>query len=690
MSAHCIAFLGTGSDVGKSITVTAVCRILKNRGYNVAPFKAQNMSNNSYVTREGGEMGRAQIVQAEAAGVDPHTDMNPVLLKPNSDCGSQIVLRGKVHGNTLAADYFKDTSFLSEKSKESLNRLREKHEVIVMEGAGSCGEVNLRSRDFVNFESAHAADAPVILVADIDKGGVFAQLIGTLAVIPEKDRRRVAGFLINKFRGDPALFADGIQYIEEKTGIPVLGLIPYFRDIEIDSEDGMPLETVIDPPDQPQKDKINIAVIRLPHISNFTDFAPLQRDPAVRLHYVSKPRPLNGYDAVFLPGTKATCADLQWLKKKGLAAQVIDYAQNGGRLIGVCGGYQMLGKTISDPHGVEGRPDAVAGLDLLDIQTTLENNKVLCRTQGALVDNGVIIDGYEIHMGSTTLGSEATPLVQLSNRNGNPVDEWEGAINQTRKIWGTYFHGLFDFPAFRNHFMQAIDPECRTENPEETARFKQEQYDLLAAHFEKHMDVERLLKILAGGTSSTSSASAMPEPQKNGQGETCPSKKPANRKHPIHLPPVDRFKTSTIIFLTVCTKNRQPLLHNDRMHELLQQAWEQADGWRVGKYLIMPDHIHLFCSPARQDFSLQAWVKYWKSLVSRAVKGFGANCGPGGTGPSMPVFQRDFWDTQVRRGKEYGEKWDYIRANPVRAELTDHPDRWEFQGELNVLFWHGD
>ncbi|MFC1467500.1 cobyric acid synthase [Verrucomicrobiota bacterium] len=715
--AKCIAFLGTGSDVGKSITVTAVCRILKKRGFNVAPYKAQNMSNNSYVTLEGGEMGRAQIVQAEAAGIEPHTDMNPVLLKPNSDRGSQIVLQGKVHGNTHAADYFKDTSFLFEKSNESLARLRDKHEVVVMEGAGSCGEVNLRSRDFVNFESAHAADAPVILVADIDKGGVFAQLIGTLEVIPEKDRQRVAGFLINKFRGDPALFEDGIKYLEEKSGLPALGLIPCFTDIEIDSEDGMPLETVIDPPDRPQRDKINVAVIRLPHISNFTDFAPLQRDPAVRMHYLRKPRSLEGYDAVCLPGTKSTCADLQWLKDKGWAARIQDYAGNGGRVLGVCGGYQMLGKEVTDPEGIEGEPGAAEGLNLLDIRTTLASDKLLSRTQGTLIGKDVSIDGYEIHMGTTTLGPNAVPLVQLNARNRKTVNQLEGAANPSETVWGTYFHGLFDFPAFHNHFLQTIDPQYSPEDPKETARFKQEQYDLLADHFEKHMDIDKLLEIIHGGTTSASSIASLSRGTgstpshdgrmtnlERGQGGTCPSNetsgKLASRKQPIHLPPVERFNSSTIIFLTVCTKDRQPLLDNKQMHQLLRQAWEQADGWRVGKYIIMPDHIHLFCSPAKRNISLEAWVKYWKSLVIRSAKGFGAEAyGRGGTRPSngrsgscpsKHFFQRDFWDTQLRNGKCYSEKWEYVRANPVRAGLVDDAIKWVYQGEMNVLFWHGN
>ena len=377
--AKAIAFLGTGSDVGKSIVVTAIGRIFKNLGYSVAPYKAQNMSNNSYVTLEGGEMGRAQVVQAEACGVEPHTDMNPVLLKPNTDIGAQVVLQGKAVGNALAADYFKDTSKIRQPAFQSLEKLKAAHDLVVIEGAGSCGEVNLRSRDFVNFETAHAADAPVILVADIDRGGVFAQLIGTLKVIPEADRKRVAGFIINKFRGDAALFDDGIQYLEKETGLPVLGLIPYFRHIEIDPEDGLPLETVIDPQTGPLPGKINIACIRLPHISNFTDFNPLIRNDAVSFHYLSQPRKLEGYDALILPGTKNVRFDLQWLKDNGWEELIADFK---GQVLGVCGGFQMLGNSIQDPHGVEGEPGDTPGFGLLDIETVLEKEKVLSRSQG--------------------------------------------------------------------------------------------------------------------------------------------------------------------------------------------------------------------------------------------------------------------------------------------------------------------
>ncbi|MBT3287781.1 MAG: cobyric acid synthase [Victivallales bacterium] len=494
--AKCIAFLGTGSDVGKSIVVTAVCRVLRNRGFSVAPYKAQNMSNNSYVTREGGEMGRAQIAQAEAAGCEPHVDMNPVLLKPNTDVGAQIVVQGKVKGNALASEYFRNTDALFGKAKESLQRLREKAEVIVIEGAGSCGEVNLRSRDFVNFETAHACDAPVILVGDIDKGGIFAQIVGTLEVIPPRDRERVAGFVINKFRGDARLFDDGIQFLEERTGLPVLGLIPYFRHIEIDSEDGMPLDTVIDPPDRPQPDRINLAAIRLPHISNFTDFNPLQREDAVRFHYLSKPRDLTRYDAIFLPGSKNVRFDLNWLREVGWEKSLQDAAAAGCRVIGVCGGYQMLGRVIRDPHGVEGEPGDTPGFGLLDCETELAADKVLCRSTGKVLADGTPIDGYEIHMGRTTLGPAAQPMVQIQVRNAEPVAESDGARNADGTVWGSYFHGLFDHPDLRSQFLRQLDPAFHGTDARAAAQFKDQQYDLLAEHFSQHLDIPRLLRII--------------------------------------------------------------------------------------------------------------------------------------------------------------------------------------------------
>ncbi|MDZ8119655.1 cobyric acid synthase [Pontiella agarivorans] len=485
-----IAFFGTGSDVGKSIVVTAIGRILKKRGHSVAPYKAQNMSNNAYVTLEGGEMGRAQAVQAEACEIEPHTDMNPVLLKPNTDTGAQVILQGKSIGSALAADYFKDTSKIRVPAFQSLEKLKNTYELVIIEGAGSCAEVNLRSRDFVNFETAHAADAPVILVADIDRGGVFAQIIGSLAVMPPQDRKRVAGFIINKFRGDASLFDDGIRYLEEQTGLPVLGLIPYFRHIEIDSEDGLPLETVIDPPNGPVPGKINIACIRLPHISNFTDFNPLIRNDAVRFHYLSKPRNLDGYDALILPGTKNVRFDLQWLRDESWETPIRNFK---GTVLGICGGFQMLGCSIADPHGVEGSPGTSPGFDLLDIETVLAKEKQLSRSRGKL-PNGTPIEGYEIHMGRTTRHT-AQPFLRINRRNGKNETDTDGAVSNNGRIMGSYFHGLFDSPDFRNGFLQKLDPDYPAEDTQISATFKQQQYDRLAEHFEKNLDMERLIDI---------------------------------------------------------------------------------------------------------------------------------------------------------------------------------------------------
>ena len=497
---RCLAVLGTGSDVGKSIVVTALCRIFRHRGVRVAPFKAQNMSNNSYVTADGAEMGRAQVVQAQAAGLEPIVDMNPVLLKPSADIHAQVVVHGKAVGVSSAADYFADTDELFGAARESLDRLRQRYELIVMEGAGSCGEVNLRPRDFVNFRMAHAADAPVILVADIDRGGVFAQIVGTLDVIPPEDRDRVAGFIINRFRGDASLFNDGIEWLQQRTQLPVLGLVPFFYHLEIDSEDGMPLDVVIDPPAGPVSGRINIAVIRLPHISNFTDFNPLQREPIVNLHYLARPRRLSGYDLVILPGTKNVRSDLDWMRQVGWDAALAACLEDGGHLGGICGGYQMLGRRVLDPGGVEGRPGQTPGLGLLDVETTLEPEKTLTRTAGKWIGLDATVDGYEIHMGTTKALSALRPVVQLATRNGRTTSDTDGLRSDDGRIWGTYLHGLFDEVDFRRAFLRQRCPRLGDQFDEETsesiAAFRDRQYDLLAEHFRDHLDMGRLTQIV--------------------------------------------------------------------------------------------------------------------------------------------------------------------------------------------------
>ncbi len=496
--ADCLSILGTGSDVGKSIVAAALCRIFKDTGISVAPFKAQNMSNNSSVTEEGGEMGRAQVVQAQACMIKPHVDMNPVLLKPNSNIGSQVVLQGKPVFDVKAADYFKNTDYLYGKSQESLARLRSDYDLIIMEGAGSCGEVNLRSRDFVNFKTAHSVDAPVILVADIDRGGVFAQIIGTLAVIPEADKKAVKGIVINRFRGDATLFDDGIKYIEEQTSIPVLGLIPFYTDIKIDSEDSVPLDILLDPDSGPELEKANIAVIRFPHISNFTDFSPLENDDLVNLHYLSMPRQLAGYDIVILPGTKNVRADMEWLKKTGWSTVLQNHINQGGELGGICGGYQMLGIVIHDPLGVEGTPGNTQALGFLKIETTLESKKTLTRSSGIWEQNGEQVEGYEIHMGQTQKTENHQALIKISSRNGSPIDDYDGFVSSDHKIWGTYFHGLFNSSGFRSRFLQRLKPNYKP--PSDPAKssisqFRNKQYDLLAKHFRKHLDMKKLKEV---------------------------------------------------------------------------------------------------------------------------------------------------------------------------------------------------
>jgi adenosylcobyric acid synthase len=497
--AKCISVLGTGSDVGKSIVTAALCRIFSNLGINVAPYKAQNMSNNSYVTLTGGEMGRAQIVQAQAARVEPHVDMNPVLLKPSTDTGAQVVLYGKPIGTKEAGEYFADTDYLFGQAKKGLNRLRDQYELICMEGAGSCAEVNLRRRDFVNFRMAHEADAPVILVADIDRGGVFAQIIGTLNIIPEPDRKRVKGIIINRFRGDAALFKDGIDYIEQQTGLPVLGLIPFFRHIDIDSEDSLPLDVIVDPPSGPDAGRINIAVLLLPHISNFTDFSPFARDTPVNLHYLARPRNLAGYDAVVLPGTKNVRSDLGRIGESGWDKVLLDFAENGGELIGICGGYQMLGRIIHDPHGIEGPPGNMKGLGLLDVETTMHREKVTTRSTGIWSANKIPVEGYEIHMGLTTRGPGVSAAIRVSSRNGEPQDDEDGAVSNNGKVWGAYFHGLFDLPDFRFSFLKKLRPDLESvllhDDSEVPDDYRDRQYELLDTHFREHLNMPKLLQI---------------------------------------------------------------------------------------------------------------------------------------------------------------------------------------------------
>ncbi len=488
-----LAVLGTGSDVGKSVVAAALCRMFSNAGIDVAPFKAQNMSNNSGVTPDGLEMGRAQIVQAEAARVVPSADMNPVLLKPDSDTGAQVVLQGRVCSQETARNYFRDTGFWADAAFESLGRLMKKHELLVIEGAGSCAEMNLYQRDFVNFRTAKAAGASVVLVADIDRGGVFAQVAGTLSIIPPEDRELVKGVIINRFRGDIALFRDGAAMIESMTGVPVLGVIPYFRGFTVDAEDAVPLESKVDPAGEPDPGKTGIAVIYFPHISNFTDFSRLERNPSVELHYLHYPRSLSRYKVLVLPGSKNVRGDLEWLRTLGWEKEIESFRQKGGIIMGICGGYQMLGNTIADPSGVESVPGTSRGLGLLDIETALEKEKCLSNSRGAIFGSETAVQGYEIHMGKTTVSASCRPFLSVSERNGNHAQDHDGAVSPDGRVFGTYFHGFFDQPGARRWFLSFVDPSHPDREDEEDG---EDPYELLAAHFSSNLDLEKLFSII--------------------------------------------------------------------------------------------------------------------------------------------------------------------------------------------------
>jgi adenosylcobyric acid synthase len=478
--------------VGKSVVATALCRIFSDRGVKVAPFKAQNMSNNSGVTAEGLEMGRAQIVQAEAARVAPRVDMNPVLLKPTSDTGSQVVLMGKVFRDTSARDYHGWKVQLEAEARRGLDRLRTAHELVVMEGAGSCAEVNLMAHDLVNLPMASYAGAPVVLVADIHRGGVFAQLVGTLACLPEADRDRIAGFIINRFRGDIHLFEDGRRWIEERTGKPVFGVLPWYTGFRIEAEDSVEIEA----PRAVAPERMTppaVAVIRLPHISNFTDFEPLSRVKGLSVHFFEQVQDLSGCAAVILPGSKCTRADLAWLSETGWARALRAYADAGGHVLGICGGYQMLGTRVHDPDGIEGPKGSSPALSLLPVETTLTAPKTTTRTRFSW--DGLGGAGYEIHMGrSPRQGARA--LFRIHEKNGRPQNDEDGCISDDGRIMGTYVHGLFDAPEITNRWLGGIGAGRVRADGEQGLLARDGDYDRLAAHFETYVDVAAIGRLV--------------------------------------------------------------------------------------------------------------------------------------------------------------------------------------------------
>ena len=493
---------GTGSHVGKSVLTAALCRIFKEDGINVAPFKSQNMALNSFVTEEGGEMGRAQVVQAEAAGLKPQVDMNPVLIKPHTDVGAQVIIHGKVYGNFSATDFHSFKKKAMPFVAESYKCLSERHDLIVIEGAGSPAEVNLRENDIANMGTAHMADAPVLLVGDIDKGGVFASLVGTLELLDDRDKKRIKGFIINKFRGDLSLLKPGLDFLEEKTGLPVLGVIPYFKDIYIQEEDSVNLEYG-ERQKADGKGQVNIAVLYLPHISNFTDFDPFMAEEDIKLRYVRAGEKIGDAHIIIIPGSKNSISDLQYLKDNGYADEISAHVKRGGRLIGICGGYQMLGHCIEDPHHLEGGGSA-EGFACLNITTALQKEKATHQVKARSVSEDFFstgeeaLTGYEIHMGDSAYLDGAKPLFEIS-RNGNPeMKIFDGAASRDGKIWGTYIHGIFE----NDHFRHALINEVRHEKglhkstvPVSHLQLREEGYRKLAELARAHLNMEKIYEI---------------------------------------------------------------------------------------------------------------------------------------------------------------------------------------------------
>jgi adenosylcobyric acid synthase len=444
--------MGTASDVGKSVVTAGLCRLFASAGIRVAPFKAQNMSNNAAVCIGGGEIGRAQAVQAEACGLEPQIDMNPVLLKPESDRGCQVVIGGRArfHMTTREYSHYRENAWPA--IAESYNRLADEFELIVIEGAGGAAEVNLRNRDIVNWPIAELADAPVLIIADIDKGGALAALVGTITLLSEAERRRVKGLIINKFRGDPALLYDGLKIIEAKTGVPILGVLPHAGNLEIPEEDGAGLRAG----SSGQSNRsIKMAAVVFPRIANYTDFDPFLREPDVALQYVERPEQANGIDVLCLPGSKSTIADLAWLRQSGWEQHIQEHRAAGGAIIGICGGYQMLGERIGDPEYIESQVSGANGLGLLPVTTVFAREKVTARVEATHLGSGLETAGYEIHCGRMTrIGGEA--LFKISRREDHPVDEEEGAVAAQGQVIGTSIHGAFDAPHFRRHFLNEI------------------------------------------------------------------------------------------------------------------------------------------------------------------------------------------------------------------------------------------
>ena len=496
--AKAIMIQGTMSNAGKSLLAAGLCRIFRQDGYRVAPFKSQNMALNSFITNEGLEMGRAQVMQAEAAGIEPSVDMNPILLKPTNDTGSQIIVNGEVWGQMDAREYFAVKKTLMPEVMKAFNRLSDANDIIVIEGAGSPAEINLKDDDIVNMGMAKAAGAPVLLAGDIDRGGVFAQLYGTVALLTPEEQRIVKGLIINKFRGDESILTPGVKQIEELLHIPAVGVIPYMR-LDVDDEDSLSERL-----HNKAADLVDIAVVRVPRLSNFTDFNVLDGVEGVSLRYVESVRQLGSPDLIILPGTKNTMRDLLWMRQNGLEAAILHHAAAGGAVLGICGGYQMLGRTLSDPLGVE-EGGSMAGMGLLPMDTVFSAQKARTRVTGAFGQiegvfsglSGLELEGYEIHMG---VSSGAAPIASLTDA---VTGEERHDGGQSGNVYGSYVHGVLDRPGVATAIIRALAERkgvaFEALGSVSDAEHKQAQYDILAATMRAHMDMKKVYEILEAG-----------------------------------------------------------------------------------------------------------------------------------------------------------------------------------------------
>lgn len=486
---------GTTSNAGKSITVAGLCRIFKQDGYRVAPFKSQNMALNSFITKDGLEMGRAQAVQAEACGIEPNVNMNPILLKPTNDVGSQVIVNGEVWGNMSAKDYFKNKTKLVPSIMKAFNALAAENDIIVIEGAGSPAEINLKDNDIVNMGMAKMASAPVLIVGDIDRGGVFASLYGTIALLDDDEKNIVKGMIINKFRGDKSILKPGLDMIENLTKKPVVGVMPYIN-VDIDDEDSLSERLS----DRESVNVIDIAVIRLPRISNFTDFNPLEQYDGVSVRYISDVKKIGSPDLIIIPGTKNTMSDMKWLRESGFEAKIKRLSSDGTPIIGICGGYQMLGKSIKDPYNTENGGE-IAAMGILDMETVFEKNKTRTRVYGTVgkIDgffeklSGSDFCGYEIHMGITKSSEKSLSMLD-NGRNDSSVKG---------NILGSYIHGIFDEGSFCKNLIEILchkkGVDINTINAVSYKEYKEKQYDILAKEMRKNIDMDKIYKILNEG-----------------------------------------------------------------------------------------------------------------------------------------------------------------------------------------------